>query len=203
MGKIADFFMRVAQATLPAQPPAPTTAAPAMSKVGAPDGWKPSLGLLAAMVALKPRARETVQFFLDRGCPLHEACGWAAQAHGESSFIAHITGDKRDGVATAFGMFQMHPVRCDAIKAGCGVDMRALPPMEDQLRGVWWELQHTEHAAFKKVQATANAYDAGFVACKYFERPANQAVDCPKRGGYAQAWYDLFKSEGLTAKKGA
>ena len=169
---------------------------PAPDPVGPPPPSNPSRALRAAMVVLKPFARTVVQFFLDEGLALHHACGMAAQAHGESSFNARAIGDG----GHASGLFQLHSDRTELIRIGCGVDVRALPPAADQLRGVWYELNHSERGALKRLRATTCAYDAGFIACKYYERPANKAVDCPKRGGYAQAWYDVFAAEGLTGK---
>jgi hypothetical protein len=122
-----------------------------------------------------------------------QSCGMVAQARGESNFVAHIMGDN----GHAYGMFQLHADRAKLIcdgglgYKGCGIDVTTLPPADKQLEAVWWELQHSEHSALKAILATANVYDAGFVACQKYERPANH-IDWDKRGKFAQEWYSYF-----------
>jgi hypothetical protein len=127
-----------------------------------------------------------------------QAC---AQARGESNFVAHIMGDH----GHAYGMFQLHADRAKLIcdgglgYKGCGIDVTTLPPADKQIEAVWWELQHSEHSAYKAILATTTAYEAGSVACKKYERPADPK-DWDKRGNFAQEWYSYFLLNKSTAK---
>ena len=123
-------------------------------------------------------------FFTGKGLPLFQACGLVAQIQGESTFNPKAVGDHDH----SFGLFQLHADRAALIKAGCGIDMLALPAFDDQLAAVWWELNHTEKHALAKIQATTSAYDAGYAACRFYERPASSA-DWVKRGQFAADWF--------------
>lgn len=132
-------------------------------------------------------ARQIYEFWIGVGLTASQACGMLAQADAESSFNFKAVGDHGE----AFGLHQMHTDRIKLINEGCGIDISKLPPVLDQLKGIWYELQHSEHGALKHIRATTNATDAGQVACKYYERPAS-AQEPLKRGVTSKGWYDYF-----------
>jgi hypothetical protein len=117
-----------------------------------------------------------------------QACGLLAQADAESSLNTKAIGDHDQ----AFGLDQWHGSRSDAIEKGCGVDLRKLPPLEDQLKAALWELKHTERVALTHIMAAKTAYEAGYAACRYWERPAS-VLQYAKRGNTAEHWAVYFK----------
>lgn len=138
-------------------------------------------------------AKTIYDFWVGKKCTPAQAAGWLAQDDAEASLNPKAKGDKdKFGVYKAFGLAELHPDRIAVIKAGCGIDMATCPDVLTQLNGMWWELQHTaEHHAWKMVAATTTAYDAGFAACKYYERPGAPG-QAEKRGALAQKWAGYF-----------
>jgi len=134
-------------------------------------------------------AREIYAFFLDKTSPAGvkvepwHAAGFVAQADAESAFQTTARGDHGE----AFGLFQMHGDRLQAIERATGVDMVATPAVARQLEGVWWELTHPELIHFNQILKAKTAYDAGFLACKLWER-AGAPGQPQKRGQGAEGW---------------
>ena len=121
------------------------------------------------------------QFWLKATGKPSAAAGLTAQAQGESSFNPAAIGDHD----TAFGLQQWHGARAAAIKAGTGIDLTKLPPLADQLKAALWELKGPEARAWRAIPAAATPYDAGYAACRFWERPAS-ALDYAKRGHFAE-----------------
>ena len=109
------------------------------------------------------------------------AAGLTAQALGESSYDPAAIGDH----GTAYSLQQWHGVRAAAIEAGCGIDVTKLPPLADALKAALWELRNPEKGALAHILSAKTAYDAGYAACRYWERPAATA-DYAKRGNLAE-----------------
>lgn len=128
------------------------------------------------------------KFWTGAGLTLAQACGLLAQADAESSLNPKAVGDHDE----AFGLDQWHGSRAAAILKGCGVDLTRLPPLADQLKAALWELENTEKAAFAKIRATRTAYDAGYAAALYWERPSDPA-QYEKRGNKAEVWLMYFE----------
>jgi hypothetical protein len=128
------------------------------------------------------------QFWLAVGLTPAQACGLLAQADAESSLCPKAVGDH----GQAFGLDQWHTSRIDAIRNGCGVDLKTLPPLTDQLKGALWELTHTEKLAFQRIKDAKTSFDAGYVACRYWERPGSTA-QYARRGDIAEAWAAYFR----------
>ena len=135
---------------------------------------------------------ESFLFWLSVGQTREFAAGLCAQEYAESTSNSHALGDH----GQAFGLFQFHPNRCEAIRKGCGVDMQKFPPHLDQLKGAWWEFQHDEKHAYAHIAAAKTAYDAGHAAAQYWERPA-KATDWDRRGGIAQMFLAAFDAHGV------
>jgi hypothetical protein len=141
----------------------------------------------SAPASYNERAATIYQFWLANGFTPAQACGLLAQADAESSLKPDAVGDH----GQAFGMQQWHRERVDAIRNGCGVDLTKLPPLADQLKAALWELQHTEKHALNQIKATKTAFDAGYAAARFWERPAAVA-QYSKRGNTAEAWGVYF-----------
>jgi hypothetical protein len=133
------------------------------------------------------RATKIYKFWLANGFTPAQASGLLAQADAESSLDPKAIGDH----GQALGLDQWHTSRVDAIRKGCGVDLSKLPPLEDQLKAALWELQHTEKPALARIKATTTAYDAGYDAARFWERPASTA-QYAKRGSAAEKWAVQF-----------
>ncbi|PPQ39880.1 phage tail tip lysozyme [Rhodoblastus acidophilus] len=134
-----------------------------------------------------------LKFWRGAGLTFEQACGMLAQADAESSLDPKAVGDH----GQAFGLQQWHGDRADAIKAGCGVDLRALPPLQDQLKAALWELTHTEKRAWIAIQNARTAYDAGYAACRFWERPGSP-IQYARRGQKAEAWVTYFRKNPVT-----
>lgn len=134
------------------------------------------------------------KFWLDAGLTPAQACGLLAQADAESSLNANAIGDHDQ----AFGLDQWHGDRVAAIKAGCGVDLKKLPPLADQLKAALWELQHAEKHALAQIKTATTAYDAGYAACRFWERPGSTA-QYAKRGAKAEQWAVYFQKHPVSA----
>ena len=126
-------------------------------------------------------------FWLSHGYSPAAACGLVAQADAESSFNPLAVGDHDH----AFSVYQDHDDRCAQIKKGCGVDLKRSPTVADALKAAYWELTHTEKFANAQIKAAKTAYDAGFAACKFFERPGSHDQYI-KRGKKAEEWAVYF-----------
>lgn len=139
---------------------------------------------------LKGQAQKVVTQMKGYGAELKDICAVLASIQGESSFNPKAVGDH----GHAFGLCQIHADRAALIKAGCGVDLTTLPPLEDQIKGIWFELNHSEKHAWAMTKATATPYAAGYAFCQYYERPARPLIDCPKRGDWALDWFNAFNT---------
>jgi hypothetical protein len=142
--------------------------------------------------AYQAAAATILEFWMAHGFTFEQACGLLAQADAESSFNPKVVGDR----GLAFGIHQWHADRIDAIKRGCGVDLRKLPPLADQLTAALWELTHTEKRAAAAIKETTTAYDAGFAGCRFWERPASPA-QYSRRGQKAEAWAASFRNKSV------
>lgn len=132
-------------------------------------------------------ASQIFDFFIKAGFTPEQACGVVANAEAESGFNYKATGD--GGLAN--GLFQWHPDRCEAMRKGTGIDVMSMPPVDEQLQALLWELKHRETGALKHLQASDTAFNAGYNFCRYFERPASES-EWTKRGYLAKKWMTYF-----------
>lgn len=114
-------------------------------------------------------------YFIGKGVPQAPAVGILTQGNQESSLDPTAVGDNK----TAFGLWQDHADRCEAMLKGCGIDPRVDEKLLDLCEAAWWELNGPERKAFKAILATSTPYDAGAAGCLW-ERPA--ADERNKRG---------------------
>jgi hypothetical protein len=102
---------------------------------------------------------------------LHARAGRRSARPGRrgSSLNEKAVGDHGE----AFGLHHWRTARIDAIRNGCGIDLKKAPPLADQLK------------------ASRTAYDAGYAACRFWERPGATA-QFGKRGATAEKWAVFF-----------
>ncbi len=135
-----------------------------------------------------------------------------AMADQESKFLPTAVGDYAGGEPKAWGLFQLHPGRCNIIAIGqldqingkqiypgCGIDVRELVLSGDgdvlkQCEAAWWELCHSEHHAKLAISMTKTPYEAGAAASQFWMRP--KADERDSRGKLAEKWAKYF---GVTA----
>ncbi|WP_294538130.1 phage tail tip lysozyme [uncultured Rhodoblastus sp.] len=137
--------------------------------------------------AYYPNATMIYKFWLAAGFTPAQAAGLLAQADAESALNVKAVGDHGE----AFGLNQWHADRVAAIRKGLGVDLKTLPPLADQLKAALWEFKNTEKHALAMIKAARTAYDAGYVACRYWERPGSTA-QYARRGDRAEWWAGYF-----------
>jgi hypothetical protein len=139
-------------------------------------------------------AREIHAFWLAKNETAIFAAAMLAQADAESSLDPRAIGDHHE----AFGLHQLHMDRIRLIRdgngtwPGCRIDVSALPSIGRQLEAVWWELNHSEMHALKMIREAKTAYDAGFAACAFYERPGALGQNV-KRGNRAMFWASYFQ----------
>jgi len=151
-------------------------------------------------------AEQIYNFFTNKKLDHYASSSLVTMAEGESSFRHDALGDKgKDGVAQAFGLYQIHwHPRGEAIFGGCRVDLRTFPPVGDQLQAIWWELNNPEHHALLMINTgqlpdpktpgallPRDAYTAGYMATRYYERPGAPG-QAEKRGQRTIFWSDYF-----------
>lgn len=115
------------------------------------------------------------------------ALGMLSQGEAECSLNVKAVGDND----SAFGLHQWHSDRCDAIKAGCGIDPRIDNKIEHHVIAANWELHNSERAAMLKIDAATTACDAGIAAAVFYER-AGAPLAAQRRGAMAERWAILF-----------
>lgn len=151
------------------------------------EAVKAAAAEVAAPLSYNDKAALIFKFWLAAGFSPAQAAGLLAQADAESSLDPKAVGDHKQ----AFGLHQWHGSRADTIKAGCGIDLTKLPPLEDQLRAALWELQNAEKDALAKIKEASTASAAGYAAARYWERPGSSA-QWTKRGATAANWAAYF-----------
>jgi hypothetical protein len=88
---------------------------------------------------------------------------------------------------TAFGLWQLHPNRAGPIAKAIGIDLTILPPVADQCRAIWQELQTSEKHALAMIKAAPDAQFATEAWCQYYERPGAPG-QVQKRGAATDGW---------------
>ena len=107
---------------------------------------------------------------------------------GETSFRPHVVGDHGE----AFGPFQWHAARADAMLAKIGIDVRSAPHL-DQLKAAHWEMTAGSYRrVWPTLMETDTLWSAVTVLVRSYEGSAQQARDVRRRVGLAQGWARTF-----------
>ncbi|WP_206612162.1 phage tail tip lysozyme [Aureimonas ureilytica] len=126
------------------------------------DGFSPTK---AASVARQSVPAQIWDFFAAKGLASHQIAGIMGQAKAESSFNPTAVGDN----GQAFGLFQ-HNDRKQSLFNYIG-GRQNLSDVNAQLEFVWKELNTTEGAAYKRLLAARDYFEAN-EAMISFERPS-------------------------------
>lgn len=128
-----------------------------------------------------PFAPKIIDYFMSKGWTREQAAGIAANLEQESNFDETASGDG----GKAYGVAQWHPDRQANFKKWAGKDIRQ-STLEDQLGFVNYELtQGAESSAGDKLRGATNAFDAGSIVSRYYERPKNTEDEANFRGDRA------------------
>lgn len=166
--------------------------------------WARRLLLLLAVLLLPVsavKAEEPERFLTERqiyayltgkmGLNSAAACGIMANIEVESGFSLSALGDS----GTSYGICQWHEGRYAALVAYCstrGVDYRSLI---GQLEYLHYELRTDYSNLYAQLRQVENsgqgAYEAGYLWCVKFERPADMEQKGVTRGNMAQYKYWL------------
>ena len=119
--------------------------------------------------------------------PLH----WQAllgNEDGETSFRPHVVGDRGE----AFGPFQWHAPRADAMLAKIGINVRTDPHL-DQLKAAHWEMTAGGYRrVWPMLMATDTLWSAVTVLVHSYEGSAQQGRDVRRRVALAEIWAKTF-----------
>lgn len=155
------------------------------------DRFADSKPLERAGKAVAGAAEKAMAFFQGMGWTQAQAAGITANLHSESGLNPQARGDG----GRAAGIGQWHPDRQKAFAEWAGfkiTDPRAT--FEKQLAFVNFELtKGTEKFAGNMLRATKDAFSAGAVVSRHYERPADTAGEMNKRGKLAEQWYSGAK----------
>ena len=159
-------------------------------------------------------AKAVFAAFKAKGAGNPAALAMVAMAEAESSLDPDALGDYVDAAGkplrwmaqyppgatpTAFGLFQWHMSRLNAIRAQTGVDIASavLAGRGDaatQAAAAWWELTHGPGYGLKAIESASTAYGAAMQATALFEKAG--ALDAAeRRGRMAERWAAWFQKE--------
>lgn len=117
------------------------------------------------------------------------ACGVLANIEKESAFSLTALGDS----GTSFGLCQWHDGRWSAMIAYCGSRGLNYRTLQGQMEYLYYELRTGYTSLYAQLKAVENsargAYQAGYLWCVKFERPADMEQKGVTRGNLAQYKY--------------
>jgi hypothetical protein len=133
-------------------------------------------------------AKESFDFWKEKGLTDAQAAGLVGMEQGESQFNPRSVGDG----GLAHGAFQHHPDRRANILRGTGIDISTATHRQ-QLEAAHWEMtKGKEQAAWARIKAAETAGAAAAAGVRYFERPRDVAGESRLRGEYANHWLKKF-----------
>lgn len=117
------------------------------------------------------------------------ACGLMANIEKESGFNPNLVSDS----GTSYGICQWHNERWTSLKNFCNENGYDWKSITGQLYYLKYELETFYPNTFGEIKSVPNtaqgAYDAAFLFCYNFERPANKTASSEKRGELAKSTY--------------
>lgn len=134
---------------------------------------------------------EQVFYYLTNsmGLPISSACGVLANIEAESSFNPNCSGDS----GTSYGLCQWHNERYDALIDYCTSNGLDYTTVVGQMRYLQYELENNYPSMLSQLRSMSNnaqgAYDAAYIWCTQFERPANMEEKGQSRGNTAKNTY--------------
>ena len=131
------------------------------------------------------KANATIAFdTLKPKLPLVSVWAVIGSADGECSLDPKAVGDHGE----AFSICQWHAVRANAIKAGCGIDVRTCS-FADALKAMEWEMTVGSYRhVWPKLQNATTIWGAVTVLVHDYEQSASQGRDIKRRVALAEKW---------------
>lgn len=130
-------------------------------------------------------AAAVISSLMAKGWSKEQAAGLAANFERESKFDPSAVGDN----GQAYGIGQWHPDRQAAFKAKYGKDIRG-SSLEEQIAFADYELRKgNEQAAGERLRNAKTASEAGDIASRYYERPAQANAEASARAAGAARLY--------------
>lgn len=133
--------------------------------------------------------RTAADFFISKGFSRAQVAGLLSRMEKESGGRYNA----QNPYGSAYGLFQWTTARQKDFKQIFGYDIHN-SSTKDQLNFLWWELNHTESAGYKRLKTAMSPYDAGYAVSKNIIRPganiAEQINEAIKTGDRARSWYD-------------
>jgi hypothetical protein len=130
------------------------------------------------------KTKQAIDFFVSKGWTKSQACGIVANLEKESNLNSSAVGDS----GAAYGIAQWHRDRQDDFHAIFKKSIKGSTLLE-QLEFVNHELHNKEKSAGNKLKQCNTANDAGSCISRYYERPADTANECKKRGDHARTLF--------------
>lgn len=135
-----------------------------------------------------------MRLLIKNGMNPYAAAGMAANFQRESNFNPAAVGDN----GKAYGIGQWHPDRQAKFKEVMGFDIRG-SSIFDQAKFAVWETQNTEKGAGSRLAGAGSASEAGAIASKYYERPADVEGEARKRGALADMIFGRYGTSAMAA----
>lgn len=105
-----------------------------------------------------------IKFFINKGLHINQSAAIAGNLWVESGFNIEAEGDN----GASYGIAQWNKSRKKKLLKWIEKKDNTL---ETQLEFLWWELNHKEKKAFRKLTETTNLITATEMFAKYYERP--------------------------------
>ena len=132
----------------------------------------PSWGCDMATRVVDTSPQQVHDFFVSKGWSSAQSWGIAGNVKQESGFASNALFE--NSTEKSYGLFQFNskgnPAAYSQFSKQYGKPLTSATATE-QMEFVDWQLKNSESRAGDKLRATDNAYDAGMVFGKHFERP--------------------------------
>ena len=162
-----------------------TTVSTVVRNAGHTVGEKASGALNYGKEAVSSSASAIMDKFKSMGWGSAPAAGLAASVIRESNGNPNAVGDG----GKAYGIGQWHPDRQAEFTRVFGKSIKG-SSLDEQLNFMNYELKAgNEQGAGRKLASANDAYSAGSIVSKYYERPADKEGEASYRGGLAQNLY--------------
>ncbi|WP_311276177.1 phage tail tape measure protein [Methylobacterium sp. WCS2018Hpa-22] len=147
-----------------------------------------------ARADLTAGAKESFDFWREKGLSPAAAAGFVGSEQGENNFKAHGYGDR----GAAYGSMMWQGPRRRQILAGMGLNVIGATHRQ-QLEAAYWEMTKGPDTGARRAWTLAqNARTPGEAAAihvDHYERPKDRGLNKRVRGGYANDWFRRLHTE--------
>ena len=138
-------------------------------------------------------AKRTHDFWISKGFSEEQTAGIMAGGPGsESDFTPTAGGDKVNGVATSYGLYQHHAERLDNMRKFFGLSGSQMPSEDRQNQYAHWEItQGPLKNVSEMLKKAKTAAEAAAIWTQYFGVPADR-TEIGRRAAGAQRFVGLY-----------